>query len=248
MGLDIKNTIIGRCCSNAFLVIDCRKDKLSKEEKSTIAKENIPVFQVDSALFINDSKKANIFLEIFEKDGSESDSCGNGIILAASFLNIEKGAIEMKGGLAIVETDPLKTAILMDLKFSKIDKNIDGSYFVKMGEPHLIYFTDSIEQFDLIKVGKDQQSKFSKGINVDVIEKVNDYKYKIKTFERGVLDITKSCGTGSLSSYIAVSSLNGKIPNKIEFESEGGSHWVSVEKKMLKLETFKKFCKVEIIN
>jgi len=76
---------------------------------------------------------------------------------------------------------------------------------------------------------------------------MNESCYLIKTYERGVFAETKSCGTGSLSAYVAISRLNNKLCEKpIEFKSVGGSHWVSKDKNMLKLETLKRFCKSEI--
>ena len=189
-------------------------------------------------------------MEIFEKDGSESESCGNGLILIAYLLGLNEGAVKMKNSSATVRGDSEKQAALMDIKFLHTEEITDKKdcLFVKIGEPHMIYLVDDLNKFDLVKVGKNLQKNYLGGINVDAIQKIDELHYLIRTYERGVLAETKSCGTGSLSSYIAASHFSGKIYEKpIEFKSAGGSHWVSKNKNMLIFETFKKFCKIRAL-
>lgn len=239
---------IGSCCGNRFVILDCRCSNLDKKFKSNFASENVIKYGVDSALFIEKSKGFDIFMEIFEKDGSQSDSCGNGAILIASFLGLNDGMIKMKDSVAITEGNSKKQSILMNAEFSHTKEmgKKKNCLFVKIGEPHVVFLIDNINKFDLVGIGKSLQKKYSKGVNVDVIQKVNEFRYLIKTYERGVLAKTESCGTGSLSSYIAISYFYGKIyETPIEFKSAGGSHLVSMSNNMLKLEVLKKFCKIE---
>lgn len=248
MKIDEENKYIGDCCGNNFIILDCRNLNLNKQSKSDFAVENIDKYKVDSALFINNSKSMDVFMEIFERDGSESESCGNGTILVAYLLGLDNGIIEMKDNAALVLGDHEKLAIAMNIKFSHIENLYNGGkcLFVKMGEPHIIYLVDDIEKFNLADVGNKLQKKYPEGVNVDAIQKINDCYYLIKTYERGVFAITKSCGTGSLSAYLAIYQFDGKISKEpIEFKSAGGSHWVSKNKNMLKLETLKKFCKIK---
>jgi diaminopimelate epimerase len=241
---------IGSCCGNSFVIMDCRDIKLSNKFKAGFAMENIVKYNVDSALFVEESRRMNVFMKIFEKDGSESESCGNGTILIAHMLDLKEGKVEMKDNAAIIRGDSKKQSILMSIKFSDATK-IEGKkncLFVKIGEPHIICLVDDLKKFDLVKTGKEMQKNYSGGVNVDAIQKINDSCYRIRTYERGVFAETKSCGTGSLSSYIAISHFDNKLcEESVEFRSAGGSHWVSREKNMLKLETLKKFCKIKII-
>ena len=78
---------IGSCCGNSFVIFDCRKDELSKRSKSNLASKYVPKYGVDSALFMRKSNGMDIYMEIFEKDGSESDSCGNGAILRLDLIS-----------------------------------------------------------------------------------------------------------------------------------------------------------------
>lgn len=232
------------------MLLDCRDGELTKQFKSEFAQKNIVHYGVDSALFIEKSRKFDFLMEIFEKDGSESESCGNGTILIAHLLGLNHGKVEMKNNFAIVSDDSSKQAISMSMKFSDIEK-VNGEQncvFVKMGEPHIISLVDDVENFDFVRAGERLQKKYPRGVNVNAIQKVNDFSYIIRTYERGVFAETQSCGTGSLSSYLAVSCFNaGSCGEAIEFRSAGGSHWVSRNDDNLKLETLKKYCRFEAI-
>lgn len=242
---------IGSCCGNSFVVLDYRNPGfLSKQEKIDFALKNIDKYKVDSALFLLKSNGMDALMEVFERDGSESESCGNGTLLIACLMGLGKGKIEMKDNAAMTECDSDRQSILMSTKFAKIEKINDeeNCLFVKFGEPHIIYLVDDLDKFDLIKVGKASQKNYPEGVNVDAIQKIDEHLYAIRTYERGVFAETKSCGTGSLSAYMAISHFGGKIYNEpVEFKSAGGRHWVSLNKHMLKLETLKKFCKIKTI-
>lgn len=250
IGLKKSKKYIGSCCGNSFVILDCRGEKLDKKAKADFAVENINKYGVDSALFLCKSNCMNAFMEIYEKDGSESDSCGNGTILIAYLLDLNDGKIEMKDNAAIVKGDSERQSILMSVKFSEIRKtNGDKDrLFVRVGEPHMIYLVDDLEKFDLVGTGEKLQKEYPGGVNVDAIQKVSDSCYLIKTYERGVFAETDSCGTGSMSAYLAISYFCGKVYEEpIEFRSSGGSHWVSRDGNMLKLETLKKFCKIKAV-
>lgn len=244
----IEKRYIGSCCGNRFIIMDCTNLNLSNRFKSNFAKKYIPLYNVDSAIFLERSNGMDVFMRIFERDGSESDSCGNGTILTAYLLKLKEGRIEMIDNAAIIKSNSKKQAILMSIKFSEVKKvkNSNNCIYIKMGEPHLVYLVKNIKKFNLAKVGKEAQKKYPKGINVDVIQKIDDLHYLIKTYERGVFDETESCGTGSLSAYLAILNFNDKISNRpIEFISDGGKHWVSRDCNMLKLETLKSLCKIK---
>lgn len=205
---------------------------------------NITKYGVDSALFIEKSRDCDVCMEIFEKDGSESDFCGNGAILITHLLGLNKGTVKTKDGVALAEGSSNKQAIFLDIKLSQIEELGDDKncLFVRMGEPHIIFKVEDIEKIDLMNIGNKLQKKYSKGVNVDAIQKLDELHYLIRTYERGVCAETRSCGTGSLSSYIAVSYFCDKIfTEPIHFKSEGGCHLVSRTNDMLKLEVPKKY-------
>lgn len=241
---------IGSCCGNKFVIVDCRNIEMDARLKADVAARSIVKTGVDSALFIEKSENHDLSMRIYERDGSESESCGNGVILIAHLLNLSTETVEMSNNTATIDRCSERLAILMSATSSCVEE-IEAdkhSLFVKLGEPHIVYFSDDLEHFDLVGAGIELQRKYPKGINVDVIQRQNDDQFLIRTFERGVLAETKSCGTGSLSAYAAISHLNGRHQERpIEFLSSGGSHWVSKKNEMFRLETLAKYCIAEIV-
>jgi diaminopimelate epimerase len=250
MPWDNAKKYIGGCCGNTFVILDCRNIQLKKEDKINFSKLYIKKYSVDSALIINNHETYDLFLEIFEQDGSESESCGNGLILVADLLQMKNGRILFGNSVFVISHGPETHIASIDTGFISVQKQIaNNSLFVKVGEPHLIYFVDDIKKFDLINTGQNAQYRYKNGVNVDAIQKIDDFHYLIRTYRRGVNAETKSCGTGSMSSYFAICYLNDKMNNQsIDIKSAGGEHWVSMEKNILSLEVLTEFCYVESLN
>ena len=240
---------LGSCCNNKFVIVDCRGLNVDKKSKSDFASKFIRKHEVDSAIFLEKSNCMNVLVEIFEKYGSESESFGNVTLLIAKLLGLKHGKVEMKDNAALVNGNSKKQSVSMNIKFSEVRRINNGEkncIYVKMGEPHLVYLVNNIKKINLLKIGKKIQKKYPRGVNVDAIQKLDETHYLIRTYERGVFAETSSCGTGSLSAYMTISRLGGKTSGRsIEFKSSGGIHWVSQNKNMLKLETYKSYCKIK---
>jgi diaminopimelate epimerase len=253
MGLDIiknEKIFLGSCCMNKFIVVDSTGYDLPIKFKSDFAIKYIPKYDVDSVLFFYKKDNKN-YLEIFEKDGSESDSCGNGLLLVTHIFNLVNNSIIMKGGPVNTIISKDKISIIMDIHYASVSgiPDRDDGIFVKMGEPHAVFILKNIEKENIVKFYNDVQKKYQKTINIDLIENVKDYNYKIRTYERGVFSETKSCGTGSMSSFLALSYLNDEnYKNVVEFNSAGGTHYVSKNDTYLKLETSTNFCEFKNIK
>jgi diaminopimelate epimerase len=242
---------LGGCCGNTFVIFDCRGLQISKKDKIDLSLVYIKKYNVDSALVINNLTGFDLFLEIFEEDGSESESCGNGLILVTYLLDMKEGIIKFGNSIFTISNGPETQIISIDTNtvYTKENNSEPNCLFVKVGEPHLIYFVKNIKKFDLVKKGKEVQKYYPHGVNVDVIQKDDEFHYLIRTYERGVFKETKSCGTGSLSAYFAICYFNDKMKEQsIDFRSAGGEHWISMEKKILSLEILKEFCHIENLN
>jgi diaminopimelate epimerase len=242
---------LGSSCGNTFVIADLRSKGLKRAEKISFAVQATAQYAVDSCLFIQKSEVADIEMEIFEQDGTQSNTCGNGMLLITHFLEINDGRIETKGGIFKVHCDNERVSVLLGVRSVKVagfphDTNF---LYIQSGEPHIVSLVENINDIDLIQKGSELQKHFKGGVNVNLLESVDGRTYKIKTFERGVLNITKSCGTGSLSSYTATSFINGELNTGVlEFKSSGGSHWVSRVDGDLQLQTLRKFCVINFLH
>ncbi|HAS72568.1 MAG TPA: hypothetical protein DCS67_00315, partial [Clostridiales bacterium UBA8960] len=69
---------------------------------------------------------------------------------------------------------------------------------------------------------------FPRGTNVNFVRKLEGKKIEVITYERGVEDITDSCGTGSCASAV-ISSIRYKMASPIEAINIGGINNVYFE-------------------
>jgi diaminopimelate epimerase len=65
------------------------------------------------------------------------------------------------------------------------------------GVPHMVRFTDNIEEFDL-QEARDLRNKYNANVNIAYIDGKN---LRVRTYERGVEDETLACGTGMAACY-----------------------------------------------
>ena len=94
-----------------------------------------------------------------------------------------------------------------DIVFNDKSYNMTG---VSMGNPHGIFYVDSINQAPVTTLGPiiEKDSRFPEGINVEFVEVVNDSEIHFRVWERGS-GVTQACGTGACAAVVA-SVLNGK--------------------------------------
>ena len=82
------------------------------------------------------------------------------------------------------------------------------------------------------KVQKSEIVKNSKknGINVNFVQRISDSEFFVRTYERGVENETKSCGTGSVASALAMFESKKTIKKNIKIHTKGGYLVIAFEK------------------
>mgnify|MGYP000458474474 CR=1 FL=1 len=124
----------------------------------------------DGLLVVGKSQKADIYMRIFNPDGSEAEMCGNGIrcaaIYARDFLRVNKDEIEVETLAGIKKVFITEAGIKVDMGIPKlhpdeIPVNLKGEAIidhplrirgkwlritcVSMGNPHTVIFMDPNE-------------------------------------------------------------------------------------------------------
>ncbi len=168
----------------------------------------------------------------YNSDGLEGTMCGNGGRCITAFARI-LGIIDKKARFHAADgqhyAEVLKSTgdeVYVALKMSdvgKIEKTEKG-YFLNTGSPHLVVFVEDIGQIDIYREGKklrwDQRFQPG-GTNVDFVEIHKDFLI-VRTFERGVENVTLSCGTGVTAAAIATSKLTMADRNFYDIRTYGG--------------------------
>jgi diaminopimelate epimerase len=202
----------------------------------------------DGILVLERSEKADFRMRLFNSDGSEGEMCGNGARCIARYA-LENGhadnsmLFDTLAGPIKADVDGKRVTLHMgrtDLRPSQWNKplSIEGEEltysFLRVGVPHCVIFyrqCSRVPKEKLQHMGRsirNMKDLFPEGTNVNFVEiKGEDSLYAV-TYERGVEDLTESCGTGSTASAITANLLYGvKAPVKVE--NPGGVNTVHLE-------------------
>jgi diaminopimelate epimerase len=215
---------------NDFIIIEPVKG-LNLKTLTVKACDRTNGIGADGVLVLDKSKKADYKMRIINADGSEAEMCGNGARCMTAYIaraqNIENKlfAIETQAGIILGEahgeeahvrlSDPVdyKDNIILTINKRKISVS-----YIDTGVPHTIIFVDHLDTINVQAIGEliRHHKQFKpRGTNVDFVEQVNSNLVNLRTYERGVEDETKACGTGAVASaIITYLKSNPEITNK----------------------------------
>jgi len=219
---------------NDFVIIDNRANHHTLEWSSFALKvcNRKTGIGADGLLVLEASDKADVKMRILNPDGSEVSMCGNGsrcvtLYCKKSPIRIETIAGILEGELPSKNRARVKMTDPFDLK-KDLDISLDGKaykvHYVNTGVPHVVYFTNDIESFDVTKIGK--AIRYYKdfqpdGTNADFVKVLDKQSISVRTYERGVEDETLACGTGATASAI-IASVIKDIPSPVDVKTKSG--------------------------
>lgn len=191
----------------------------------------------DGVILICKSAVADAKMRIFNADGSEGKTCGNGLRCTAKLL-YELGIIRRKeltvetlGGVARlwiytgtggavkrVKADvgradftPAHIPVLAERPVIGKKLTIGGRTYtstcVSVGNPHCVIFSEP--PADLAKAGKafKESELFPEGVNVEFAEVISPQEVRVRVWERGSGE-TLACGSGACA-VVAAAVVNG---------------------------------------
>ena len=241
---------------NDFVIIDQRSQNYNLTKNQIIKICDREFIGCDQLIFIQKNDEKDVGLEFFNSDRSISGACGNGTRCVANLLSKENNDKEIvlwtsSGALKsqilgnnLVETEigiaktnwneiPLnKNLDTKNLNIKIVNKNnIEhiGGTSVNVGNPHVIFFVNNIEDFDLKKIGPEIENHkyFPEKCNVTLAKVINKNLIKVKVWERGA-GLTKACGTAACATAIA-GSINKLTDKKTDIEFALGRLSISID-------------------
>ena len=243
---------------NDFVIIDQRNQKLNLTKDQIIKICDRNYVGCDQLILIKKNRKIDAGLEFYNSDGSVSSACGNGTRCVAKLLAKENYKKEIilwtPGGTLrskilgdnLVETEigvsknswdeiPLsKNLDTKNLNIKILDKN-DKEYFggaaVNVGNPHVVFFVDNIENYNLEKIGPEIENHkfFPEKCNVTLAKVVNANLIKVRVWERGA-GLTKACGTAACATAIT-GNIKKLIEKKVDIEFSLGKLSIFIDDK-----------------
>ena len=242
---------------NDFVIIDQRYQNYNLTKDQIIKICDRKFIGCDQLIFIQKSDEKDAGLEFYNSDGSVSGACGNGTRCVADLLSKENHDKEIilwtsSGALKsqilddnLVETEigvpktnwneiPLNQNLdTKNLNIKIVNKkNIEhvGGTSVNVGNPHVVFFVDSIEDYDLKKIGPEieNHSYFPEKCNVTLAQVINKKLIKVKVWERGA-GLTKACGTAACATAVAAN-INELTDKTTDIEFALGRLSISIDK------------------
>ena len=243
---------------NDFVIIDNRQKatNLSKEQIVKISDRNF--IGCDQLILIENDNSADARLKFYNSDGSESGACGNGTRCAADLISKEKGkktitlttlsgnlkSMILGNNLVTTEIGSAKTkwneiplsnelnTLNLNIKINDINNNEHfGGIAINVGNPHVIFFVDEIEDFKIEKIGPQIENHkiFPKKCNVTIAKVINKNLIKVKVWERGA-GLTKACGTAACATAFA-GKLRNLTDNNTDIEFINGKLSIFIDEK-----------------
>ncbi len=234
---------------NDFIIFDKSKKSLSLTKNQIIRISDRSNIGCDQVIIIDRDKDNNPILTFYNPDGGEIAACGNGSRCVAYLLMKEKNikSISLKTKDRILKAEMKNDLVNINMGYPEFDwkkiplykkmnnknlkikikknnsKEIEGGFSLSVGNPHVIFFVENINEYDLEKIGPqiENHKYFPEKCNVTFANIIDKNHIKVKVWERGA-GLTKACGTAACAAAVSAASL--KLANRsLDIEFEKGS-------------------------
>ena len=223
---------------NDFVILDGRESPvLMTEALARHLADRREGIGCDQLILLEPSNTAELRMRIFNADGSEVESCGNASRCVVKLTGA--GTIETAGGVIHGDVTGAEVEVsLIEPRFGWDEiplayamptdpvpmgwENLDRPYAVNVGNPHLVFFVEDLDDIDIEGLGPaiETDPTFPERINVNVAE-VGDDGIRLKTFERGA-GLTRACGTGACATAVAAIR-QGFVSSPVDVRLPGGT-------------------------
>ncbi len=218
---------------NDFVVLDARTRALQlTPEVVRHMSDRTNGVGCDQVIVLEPSSKADVFMRIFNADGSQVGACGNATRCVGWLLAQETGrrqvTVETSAGLlrADVESaervtidmgvprfgwdeiplaEPFHDTTGIELQIGPIDAPLLHSpSVVNVGNPHAIFWVDDVDAHDLARFGPllENHPLFPERANISLAQVTSRDGLRLRTWERGA-GLTRACGTAACAAAVA---------------------------------------------
>lgn len=236
---------------NDFILIDDRAQMFDPAQVKSLCHRKFGI-GADGVILLQQDLVADFRMRIFNSDGSEAESCGNGLRCLMKFLHhlgLPKRPYRIATANRMVEADFLgeKISIQMGAALNVKQLYICGFevHSLDTGVPHAVVFVPDVQKVDVVRDGtalRHHPLFQPRGTNVNFATLQNDGSIQVRTFERGLEGEPLACGTGA-AAVGTIASQNYGLPNPIRICFAGGEIEICIDGKEVKMigEAFKVF-------
>jgi len=239
---------------NDFVVVDARQNgrRFSPDEVRAISDRRTGI-GCDQFIVIEQPRidGPDVFMRVFNQDGSEVETCGNASRCVAALIAGEVGrdaiSIETKAGVMTTEVQGGEVSVDMgtprfgwneiplaeefadttgiELQIGPIDAPVlHTPSVVNVGNPHAVFWVGSDpDGYDLHLFGPllENHPIFPERANISIAQVLAPDHIKLRVWERGA-GLTRACGTGACAT--AVAAARKKLADRsVTIDLPGGS-------------------------
>jgi diaminopimelate epimerase len=238
---------------NDFVILDGRQKALDLplERRRSIAHRQLGI-GCDQLIVLEPptDRDADIFMRIYNPDGSEAGACGNATRCVASLVMDERetdqvtvqtisGLLESQktgtggNGLPVISVD--MGLALLDWRDIPVREACDTKHMpvglgplqdpvgTSMGNPHATFFVDNLAAIKLEELGPklEHDPFFPQRANIGVAQMVGQDRLRLRVWERGT-GLTLACGSGACAAGVAAAR-RGLTGRRVEVMVEHGT-------------------------
>ena len=230
---------------NDFIVIDARDNgfSMTPAQIRRICDRRLGI-GCDQLIVLEHSPEADIFMRIYNADGSQSGACGNATRCVADIALRESG----KDRIGIETVSGLLECLRADARMVTVDMgaprlnwdeiplasttdtiHLDigagpfaGPVAVNMGNPHAVFFVADIENQPVTAYGSTLENHeiFPERANIEFAEVLDASNIRMRVWERGA-GVTLACGSGACATAVAAIR-RGLTDRKVKIHMDGG--------------------------
>jgi diaminopimelate epimerase len=206
---------------NDFIIFDARDRALSlSEEQIKRLCHRQTGIGCDQLIVMEPSARADVFMRIYNADGSQVAACGNASRCVAELAGRSHTSIETKAGLLEAHIDgktptvdmgepkfdwrDIPLSLAMDTLHMPVGWDLlSDPCAVNVGNPHVIFFVEDVKKIDLARQGPliERDHLFPERINVNIAQIVDRHEIRLRVWERGA-GLTLACGTGACATTV----------------------------------------------
>ena len=238
---------------NDFVVLDGRAHALTLSEsgRRAIADRRIGV-GCDQLIVLEPptERGADVFMRIYNPDGSEAEACGNATRCVAALLMDERrnGHVVVQTVAGLLESERRGTGdnglpvVGVDMGLAGLDWRdiplatpcdtlhvplalgpVADPVATSMGNPHVTFFVDDLQAIPIAELGPrlEHDRIFPQRANIGFAQLLAPGRLRLRVWERGA-GLTLACGSGACAAAVAAArrKLTGRT---VEIVADGGT-------------------------
>jgi diaminopimelate epimerase len=237
---EVSPTLAGRSVAkmngigNEIVVLDLRGADIAASGEDARAIHQRPGLAFDQLMVVSDARRrdADVFVTIFNNDGSESRACGNGARCVAYRLMRagRAGVLQMETKAGVLECrresefvfrvdmgppglgwrdiplrDPIEDTNSVALpRLVGVPAELGEESVVSMGNPHAVFWVKDIAPYDLKAIGPilENHPMFPEKANISLAHVAARDHIRLRVWERGAGQ-TQACGSAACATLVA---------------------------------------------